>query len=53
MGHRESGQRSEVRKEKLGILSAGAKSVIPEYAGGGYPESRKNNALLDTGSRPP
>jgi|GEM_PF-2710821 hypothetical protein len=37
--------------EKLGILSASAKSVIPESADGGYPESRKNNTLLDTGSR--
>ena len=38
--------------EKLGILSASAKSVIPESADGGYPESRKNNTLLDTGSHP-
>jgi hypothetical protein len=35
------------------VPSADAKTVIPESAGGGYPESRNNNALLDTGSRPP
>jgi hypothetical protein len=34
-------------------LSASVKSVIPESAAGGCPESRKNNTLLDTGSRPP
>jgi hypothetical protein len=28
-------------------------NVIPEYAVGGYPESRKNKNFLDTGSRPP
>ena len=48
------------------MLSASTKSVIPESAGGGYPESRENNSLLNTpstslrvvslsnhGSRPP
>jgi hypothetical protein len=35
------------------VASASVKSVIPESAAGGYPESRKNNNLLDTGSRPP
>jgi hypothetical protein len=35
------------------MLSASIKSVIPESAAGGYPESRENNSLLDTGSRPP
>jgi hypothetical protein len=39
--------------EKLNILNAIIKSVIPESAAGGYPESRKNNGLLDPGSRPP
>ena len=48
------------------MLSASTKSVIPESAAGGYPESREKNSLLDTpstslrvvslsnhGSRPP
>jgi hypothetical protein len=39
--------------EKDGILSESAKPVIPESAAGGYPESRKNHTLEDTGSRPP
>jgi hypothetical protein len=43
--------RSRQRAERVGILGARAKSVIPESADGGYPESRKNNTLLDTGSR--
>ncbi|MGD9272541.1 MAG: hypothetical protein PVH08_15815 [Syntrophobacterales bacterium] len=30
-----------------------AENVIPESAGGGYPESRKNRIILDPGSRPP
>jgi hypothetical protein len=30
-----------------------AENVIPESAGGGYPESRKNNTLLDSGPRSP
>jgi hypothetical protein len=34
-------------------LRASIKSVIPESAVCGYPESRENNSLLDTGSRPP
>jgi hypothetical protein len=42
----------EYAAEKLGILSTSGKSVIPEVAksacGG---ESRKNNTLMDTGSR--
>jgi hypothetical protein len=29
-----------------------AENVIPESAGGGYPESRKNRIILDPGSRP-
>ena len=37
--------------EKLNVLSVSSKSVIPESAAGGCPESRENNSLLDTGSR--
>ena len=37
--------------EKLNLLRVSTKSVIPESAAGGYPESRENNSLLDTGSR--
>src|SRR5210317_1745818 len=35
------------------ILRLLSQHVIPESAVGGCPESRKNNRLLDTGSRPP
>ena len=37
--------------ETLNVLSVSTTSVIPESASGGYPESRENNSLLDTGSR--
>ena len=38
--------------EKHNIENASNMYVIPESAAGGCPESRKNNTLLDTGSRP-
>jgi hypothetical protein len=38
---------------KLKIQAESIKSVIPESAVGGCPESRNNDRLLDTGSRPP